>query len=89
MNRRIIANREPEGAGHAGIDAWAQLPDLDMPVTVFCGDLDERFAIEGCQRLAERIPGARFELIEGVAHLPSLEIPERLAALIQASTSGR
>lgn len=89
MNRRIIANRVPEGAGHAAIDAWEQLPGLDMPVTVLCGDLDERFAIEGCRRLAERIPGARFELLEGVAHLPSLEIPERLAELIQASTSGR
>jgi pimeloyl-ACP methyl ester carboxylesterase len=89
MNRRIIMQRVPEDAGHAGIDAWEKLPELDMPVTVFCGDLDERVVINGSRRLADRIPGARFELLDGVAHLPSLEMPERLAALIQASTSGR
>jgi pimeloyl-ACP methyl ester carboxylesterase len=89
MNRRIIAHGVPEGAGHAGIDAWEKLPQLDLPVTIFGGDLDEQFGLATCRRLAERIPGARFERLEGVAHLPSLEIPERLAALIQASTSGR
>jgi pimeloyl-ACP methyl ester carboxylesterase len=89
MNRTIIANDVPEGAGHPGVDAWAGLGDLDMPVTVLCGNRDEDYAIASCRELAERIPGARFELLPGVAHLPSLEIPERLAELIQASTSGR
>jgi pimeloyl-ACP methyl ester carboxylesterase len=89
MNRTIIANREPEGAGHPGVDAWPRLGELDMPVTIFCGNRDEDFAIATCRELAEQIPGARFELLPGVAHLPMLEIPEQLAALIQASTSGR
>jgi pimeloyl-ACP methyl ester carboxylesterase len=89
MNRRIIANAVPEGTGHAGIDTWAQLGAIELPVTVLCGDLDERVAIATGRALAERIPGARFELLEGVAHLPSLEIPERLAALIQERTAGR
>jgi pimeloyl-ACP methyl ester carboxylesterase len=89
MNRRILANAVPEGAGHAGVDAWPALGDLDLPVTILCGNRDEDFAIATCRELAEQIPGARFELLPGVAHLPSLEIPERLAALIQASTSGR
>jgi pimeloyl-ACP methyl ester carboxylesterase len=89
MNRKIIANAVPEGAGHAGVDAWPRLGDIDMPVTIMCGNRDEDFGIETCRVLAEEIPGARFELLPGVAHLPSLEIPEQLAALIQASTSGR
>jgi pimeloyl-ACP methyl ester carboxylesterase len=89
MNRQVIANREPEGAGHTGVDAWPRLGELGMPVTILCGNLDEDFAVATCRELAERIPGARFELLPGVAHLPSLEIPEELAARIQASTSGR
>jgi pimeloyl-ACP methyl ester carboxylesterase len=89
MNRKVIANAVPEGAGHAGVDAWARLGELDLPVTILCGNRDEDFGIATCRALAEQIPGARFELLPGVAHLPSLEIPERLATLIQASTSGR
>jgi pimeloyl-ACP methyl ester carboxylesterase len=89
MNRRIIANGAPEGAGHPGVDAWPRLGDLAMPVTILCGNRDEDFAIATCRELAEQIPGARFELLPGVAHLPMLETPDRIAALIQASTSGR
>jgi pimeloyl-ACP methyl ester carboxylesterase len=89
MNRQIIANGVPEGAGEADVDAWSRLGELAMPVTILCGDSDERFAQETCAALAERIPGARHEVLPGVAHLPSLEIPEELAARIQASTSGR
>lgn len=89
MNRRIIANAVPEGAGHAGVDAWARLGEIAMPVTIACGDLDEDFGLATSRALADRIPGARFELLEGFAHLPMLEDPERIAALIQASTSGR
>jgi pimeloyl-ACP methyl ester carboxylesterase len=89
MNRRIIANAAPEGAGHAGVDAWARLGAIERPVTILCGNLDEDFAITTCRELAERIPDARFELLPGVAHLPMLEQPDRVAELIQASTSGR
>jgi pimeloyl-ACP methyl ester carboxylesterase len=89
MNRTVIANAVPEGAGHAGIDAWPRLGAIDMPVTILCGNRDEEFAIDTCRAIAEEIPGARFELLPGVAHLPMLEIPDRIADLIQASTSGR
>ncbi len=89
MNRTVIANAVPEGAGHAGVDAWGRLGELDLPVTILCGDRDEDFAIATCRALAEQIPGARFEVVPGVAHLPMLELPEELAALVQASTSGR
>jgi pimeloyl-ACP methyl ester carboxylesterase len=89
MNRRIKTNDVPEGAGHAGVDAWSRLEELRMPVSIFCGDRDEQFLQATCRGLAERISGARFELLAGVAHLPMLEIPEELAARIQASTSGR
>jgi pimeloyl-ACP methyl ester carboxylesterase len=89
MNRRVIANAVPESAGESGVDAWAGLPGLAMPVAIMCGSLDEQFGMAICEALAERIPGATYQVLPGVAHLPSLEIPEELAALVQASTSGR
>jgi len=46
------------------------------------GDLDEGGTIEACRKLARDIPGARFELFEGVAHMVNLEQPERFTRLV-------
>ena len=80
---------EGEAAGGAGIDAWARLEEITAPATVAWGELDVPVVIETSRAVARRIPGARAVPIPGVAHLPSLERPEELAALVQASTSGR
>ena len=39
--------------------------------------------------VAARIPEARTLVLAGMAHLPSLEQPDAVAAAIQDSTSGR
>jgi pimeloyl-ACP methyl ester carboxylesterase len=89
MNRRILGNEASEDAGAADVDAWSRLEEIRAPVTVAWGELDVPVIVDECRALAERIPGARSHELPGVAHLPSLERPEELAALIQASTSGR
>jgi pimeloyl-ACP methyl ester carboxylesterase len=89
MNERVIRNGAPEDAGQGDIDAWSRLAEISVPTTVVWGDLDEPFGIDTCRALVERIPGAKAAPMEGVAHLPSLERPDEVAALIQASTSGR
>jgi pimeloyl-ACP methyl ester carboxylesterase len=49
---------------------------------VACGDLDVPFLLDRSKQLAEQLPNARFVLLPGMAHLPSLEQPEAVAALV-------
>jgi len=66
-----------------GIPAWDRLDRLTTPVTVACGLLDVPAVIDEGRAPADRIPGARFVELEDVAHLPSLEAPERVAELVR------
>jgi len=89
MNRRILRNDVPEDAGEGDVDAWSRLEEIAVPTTVIWGDRDVPFGIETCRTIGARVPGARTHALPDAAHLPSLEQPDELAALIQASTSGR
>jgi pimeloyl-ACP methyl ester carboxylesterase len=66
-----------------GVSAWERLQELAIPVTVACGLLDVPAVLAEGRAIAERIPGARFAELEDVAHLPSLEAPERVAELLR------
>ena len=89
MNETILRNDVPEDEGEAGVDAWARLEEIAVPTTVVWGDRDVPFGIETCEAVAARIPEARTLVLAGMAHLPSLEQPDAVAAAIQDSTSGR
>ena len=62
--------------------AESRLGDIDAPTLVVVGseDLDDIKAI--AEKLAAEIPGARLVTIEGAGHLPSLERPAELNALL-------
>jgi pimeloyl-ACP methyl ester carboxylesterase len=88
MSRRIVAHDADEHAGDAGLDAWSQLESIDIPTVVGCGDLDVPFFIDRARLLAERLPRGRFVLMPGVAHLPGLEQPDTVAALVAELLGG-
>lgn len=86
----------PEGAGtaagtaagteagtEAGTAAWERIEQVTVPATVAWGDLDAPFLIEQCEQLAARLPASRRRVIPGTAHLPYLEQPERVAAVVR------
>ena len=56
---------------------------LDIPTLVVCGAEDLATSPEDCRRLAESVPSARFEIIEGAAHLPMIEQPGRFLGKIK------
>jgi len=55
---------------------------IDVPTMVVAGAEDQSTPPEIVRALADRITGARYELIAGVGHLPCIEQPDRLASLL-------
>ena len=62
--------------------AMAAIPGFDMPVLVIWGDRDFPDVRKISEWLGANIPGAETLLMEGCAHLPNLEQPERFNAAI-------
>jgi 3-oxoadipate enol-lactonase len=80
-------------AGYVG--ACAALRDADLEsiaratrgrTLVLCGDQDQSTPPEQNRALADAIPGARFELIQGAAHLPCIEKPGAVSAHLVSFT---
>ncbi|GAA0947487.1 alpha/beta hydrolase [Pseudonocardia zijingensis] len=55
---------------------------IGVPTTVIWGDRDGIVQPDHGRGLAERIPGARFELVRDAGHRPQVECPEDVARLI-------
>ena len=64
-------------------DLTADAPRIDVPTLVVVGDDDKASPPDLVRATAEMIPGTRFAVIEGAGHLPCIERPDALAALIE------
>ncbi|HEX8102948.1 MAG TPA: alpha/beta hydrolase [Solirubrobacteraceae bacterium] len=87
MNRRALAHGLPEDAGAPGVDAWSRLEEVRVPVTFVACELDVPLLATVHRAAAARIPGARVRELSGVAHLPALEDPAAVAAVIAEATA--
>jgi pimeloyl-ACP methyl ester carboxylesterase len=65
-----------------------RLGDVTAPTLVLVGALDQRDFRRIARFLADQIPGARFEELPGVAHLPPLERPEAFSRTVLAFLEG-
>ena len=63
-------------------DLSEDAPRIDVPTLVVVGDDDKASPPDLVRATAEMIPGARFAVIEGAGHLPCIERPDELAALM-------
>ncbi|MGI8693617.1 MAG: 3-oxoadipate enol-lactonase [Geodermatophilaceae bacterium] len=66
------------------MDLLTGLRSISAATLVISGDADPSTPPEHGRRIADGIPGARFEVVPGVAHLGNLEKPARFAELILA-----
>jgi 3-oxoadipate enol-lactonase len=76
-------------AGYAGccealaaLDLRPDLGSITAPALVIAGGEDPATPADHGRLIADRIPGARFELIAGAAHLASIERAEQVTPLI-------
>ena len=64
------------------IDSTPDLPGIDVPALVVTSTGDRLISAEVSAEMADAIPGARLEVIEGVGHLTNLEAQERFNAFL-------
>jgi 3-oxoadipate enol-lactonase len=74
---------QSQAAAGAMHDALDRIREIKTPTLVVHGTEDAVVDPRNASLLAERIPGARVELLPGCGHLPFWEEPERFAALIK------
>lgn len=85
--RNLFLRTDPEGycrtcATLRDTDLTASVGGITTPTLVVAGSMDKSTPPDMVRACAAAIPGARFELIEGSGHLPSIERPAELTALM-------
>jgi 3-oxoadipate enol-lactonase len=76
-----IAGTTPAGylgcaAAILNFDFTPKLPSLKVPTLVVCGDKDEGTPPAGNRKIAELVPGGRYEEIANARHFPNVEHPD-------------
>lgn len=76
-----IAGTTPAGylgcaAAILNFDFAPKLPSVKVPTLVVCGALDEGTPPAGNKRIAELVPGGRYEEIADARHFPNVEHPD-------------
>lgn len=75
---------------HAGIhDARAFLSDIDVPALVVAAEHDTFTPMTLAREMANAIPNAELEVIEGASHAAPVEQPDRIAERIEDFLSSR
>ena len=63
-------------------DGRANLPDIRVPVLCLAGARDRNAPAPMMERMAAKIPGARYVCLPDVGHLPNLEAPAAFDAAV-------
>jgi pimeloyl-ACP methyl ester carboxylesterase len=87
MNRIVIANGESDADGASGVDAASRVHEIAVPAIVACGELDVAIKARRSAELAHALANATYRSLPGRAHLPYLEAPDEVAALITSAVA--
>lgn len=74
---------EPKWMMSPPADPWARVPDLTIPLHAVNGDLDSPDHIAMAERAVALAGTGTAHLIEGTAHYPNMERPDRFNALLR------
>ena len=91
--KRALAQADPQAFARAclalaALDFGAQLQDIACKTLVMAGELDQTTPAALARELAGRIPGARFQQLEGCGHCPQIEAPERFVSAVRGFLRG-
>jgi pimeloyl-ACP methyl ester carboxylesterase len=67
-----------------GHDTCARLPNITAPTLVVHGTLDQMLPVQNGRLIAELIPAADVEILDGIGHLFFWEEPEQSAELLRS-----
>lgn len=87
--KKCIASQPAEAIAAASeamadrVDSTADLTGITVPTLVISSSADTLIPPEATQPMADAIPDARFELIDGVGHLSNREAPDRFNELLR------
>jgi pimeloyl-ACP methyl ester carboxylesterase len=86
-SQELTASCPPATISEAGrvllrFDVSGEIGAIAAPTTVVCGRADRLTPLRDSVRLAERIPGARLEVVPGAGHMLMLEAPDRLEEVV-------
>ena len=92
--RRALAPVDGRSLAHIAeglleFDVRPGLPGVDQPVLVVAGEHDRLAPPPMVREVADLIPGAQFEIIEGAGHISNRERPDRFNDLLLAFLAGR
>jgi 3-oxoadipate enol-lactonase len=87
--RNMLVRQPTDGylaacAALASADLVPHAGEIDVPTTCVVGDGDKSTPPDVVAGLARSIPGARYQVIPDCGHLPSIEQPDALAAILRA-----
>ncbi len=93
-SQELTASCPPATIADAGrlllrFDVSDRIAAVRTPTTVVCGRADRLTPVRESVRLAERIAGARLEVVPGVGHMVMLEAPDRLEEVVLGTPAGR
>lgn len=63
-------------------DAWSRLEDINTPALLIVGDEDFTAIVDRHETLSESMPNVFAVVLEGAAHIPSIEKPELVNSLL-------
>jgi pimeloyl-ACP methyl ester carboxylesterase len=91
MQRQALENPTPDGVKLDRVipPARVRLGEIRVPTLIVAGSIDVDHVLGVAKRLQEGIPGARLVMIEGTAHLPTLEKPAEWRKLLLEFLSPR
>ncbi len=87
ITRRMVSETSPRTRMSAvrplaRFDLRSDLAAIPVPTLVVCGTLDRLTPPRASRSMAQRIPDARLELLEGAGHMPMFERAEEVSRLV-------